>query len=131
MEAFTGETQLWSENTSYPWWNCSNRSSSVFYSTWNKKKKEDRRFEEKEKAFFDTEYHEDEDDEPIEETLTDLLFFDFECRQENGMHESNLCIVQNEAGNEWIFGGDTTQNDFCEWLFTPEHTGCTIMAHNF
>ena len=41
---------------------------------------------------------------------TDLLLFDFECRQENGTHEPNLCIVHNEAGNEWIF----------EWLFTDE-----------
>ena len=42
-----------------------------------------------------------------------------------------LCIVQNEAGDKWIFKGDTTQKDFCEWLFTPEHAGCTVMAHNF
>ena len=34
------------------------------------------------------------------------------------------------SGEEWIFEGDTTQ-DFCEWLFTPEHPGCTVMAHNF
>ena len=52
------------------------------------------------------------------------------CRQENGTHEPNLCIAQNEA-TEWIFEGDTTQKDFCEWLFTPEHAGCTVMAHNF
>ena len=34
-------------------------------------------------------------------------------------------------GEEWIFQGDTTQKDFCEWLFTDEHIGCTVMAHNF
>ena len=88
------------------------------------KKKKDR-FEE-EDDFLDGECREDD-----EEILTDLLFFDFECRQENGTHEPNLCIVQNEAGDEWIFKGDTTQKDFCEWLFTPEHAGCTVMAHNF
>ena len=59
------------------------------------------------------------------------MFFDFKCRQENGTHEPNLCIVQNEAGDEWIFQGDTTQRDFCEWLFTDDHIGCTVMAHNF
>ena len=72
-----------------------------------------------------------EDDETVEDPLTDLLFFDFECRQENRPHEPNLCIVQNEADDEWIFQGDTTQKDFCEWLFTDEHIGCTVMAHNF
>ena len=40
------------------------------------------------------------------------------------MHEPNLCIVHNEAGNEWIFQNDTTQ-------FTDEHIGCTVMAHSF
>ena len=74
---------------------------------------------------------EEECPEDTEQSLTELLFFDFECRQENGTHEPNLCIVQNEAGDEWIFEGDTTQKVFCEWLFTPEHAGCTVMAQNF
>ena len=69
--------------------------------------------------------------EDDEQTLTQLLFFDFECRQESRTHEPNLCIVQNEAGDEWIFEGDSTQKNFCEWLFTAEHAGCTTMAHNF
>ena len=60
-----------------------------------------------------------------------MLFFDFECRQENGNHEPNLCIVQNEAGDEWIFQGDNTRDEFCEWLFTTEHANCKVMAHNF
>ena len=102
------------------------------------KKRKRKRSEEEEGeesgGLFDTECREDhreDDDEPVEETLTDLLFVDFECRQENGTHEPNLCIVQNEAGEEWIFQGDTTQKDFCEWLFTDDHIGCTVMAHNF
>ena len=80
-----------------------------------KGKKRDRSEEERDDdlgGFFDTECREDnreDDDEPVEDPLTDLLFFDFECRQENGTHEPNLCIVQNEAGDEWIFQGDTTQ----------------------
>ena len=85
-------------------------------------------------AFFDTECRQGErepEDEPVEESLRELLFFDFECRQENGNHELNLCIVQNEAGDEWIFQGDNTRNEFCEWLFTTEHANCTVMAHNF
>jgi hypothetical protein len=84
------------------------------------------------------------DNEPDEEDLLDnepddvadggynqLLFFDFECRQENGNHEPNLCVIQNEAGDEWVFEGDNTRNGFCEWFFTKEHAGCTVMAHNF
>ena len=102
-----------------------------------KKRKERGRSEgedEESNGFFDTECridHHEDDDESVEETLTDLLFFDFECRQKNGTHEPNLCIVQNEAGDEWIFQGDTTQKNFCDWLFTDEHIGCTAMAHNF
>ena len=47
-------------------------------------------------AFFDTECRQGErepKDEPVEESLRELLFFDFECRQENGNYELNLCIV--------------------------------------
>ncbi len=61
----------------------------------------------------------------------ELLFFDFKCRQENGNHEPNLCIVHNEAGDEWVFQGDNTRDEFCEWLFSTEHTNCTVIAHNF
>jgi hypothetical protein len=43
-----------------------------------------------------------------------LIFFDFECRQENGNHEPNLSMIQNEAGDEWVFQGDNTRNEFCE-----------------
>ena len=60
-----------------------------------------------------------------------LLFFYFECHQENGNHEPNLCMIQNEAGDKWVFEGDNTQNEFCEWLFTKEHAGCIVLAHNF
>ena len=67
----------------------------------------------------------------MEAGYNQLLFFDFECRQENGDHEPNLCIVQNEAGDKWVFQGDNTRNEFCEWLFTNEHANCIVMAHNF
>ena len=61
----------------------------------------------------------------------ELLFFDFECKQELGPHEPNLCIVHNEAGDEWIFQGSDTTKDFCEWLLSEEHRGCIVVAHNF
>jgi hypothetical protein len=72
------------------------------------------------------------DDEAIDESgYNELLFFYFECRQEDGTHEPNLCVVQNEAGDEWVFEGDNTRNEFCEWLFTKGHQGCIVVAHNF
>ena len=62
---------------------------------------------------------------------SELLFFDFECKQETGEHEPNLCIVHNEAGDEWIFEGNDTLDNFCTWLFSKEHQGCIVVAHNF
>ena len=61
----------------------------------------------------------------------ELLFFDFECKQETGKHEPNLCIVHNEAGDEWLFQGSDTTKDFCTWLFSKKHQGCIVVAHNF
>ena len=66
-----------------------------------------------------------------ESQYNELLFFDFECKQETGKHEPNLCIVHNEAGDEWLFQGNDTTKDFCEWLLTKEHQDCIVVAHNF
>ena len=72
-----------------------------------------------------------ESDDVTENGYNRLLFFDFECRQENGNHEPNLCVVQNEAGDEWVFEGDNTWNEFCEWLFQKERVNSMVMVHNF
>ena len=61
----------------------------------------------------------------------ELLFFDFECKQETGEHEPNLCIVHNEVGGERKFEGKDTTKDFCNCLFSKEHQGCIVVAHNF
>ena len=66
-----------------------------------------------------------------ESQYAELLFFDFECTQEDGIHKPNLCIVHNEAGDEWMFQGKDTNVDFCEWLFTKENMDCIVVAHNF
>ncbi|CAB3991126.1 DNA polymerase, partial [Paramuricea clavata] len=71
------------------------------------------------------------EDDVTEGGYDQMLFFDFECRQENGNHEPNLCVIQNEAGDEWVFEGDNTRNEFCEWLFQKERANCIMMAHNF
>ena len=70
--------------------------------------------------------------EPKEEiSYNQLLFFDFECTQEYGIHEVNLCVVYDETGEAGVFRGKNAVKDFCTWLFTPEHHKCIVMAHNF
>ena len=67
--------------------------------------------------------------EPKEESsYNQLLFFDFECTQEHGIHEVNLCVVYNESGEAVVFQGKNTVKDFCTWLFTPEHHECIVIA---
>lgn len=48
-----------------------------------------------------------DEDDSYESGYNELLFFHFECGQENA------------------------RNDFCEWLFTKEHANCIVVAHNF
>ena len=71
-------------------------------------------------------------EQPKEEpSYAQLLFFDFECTQEHGIHEVNLCVVYDEEGEVKVFRGKNTVRDFCRWLFTPEHDKCIVIAHNF
>ena len=60
-----------------------------------------------------------------------MLFFDFEATQEHGTHQPNLCVVHDEEKEVALFQGKDTVNDFCKWLFTPQHKGCIVVAHNF
>ena len=70
--------------------------------------------------------------EPKEESsYNQLLFFDFECTQEHGIHEVNLCVVYDEGGEAAVFQGKNTVKDFLNWLITPQHHECIVMAHNF
>ena len=66
-----------------------------------------------------------------EPSYAQLLFFDFECNQERGIHEPNLCVVYDEEKEVATFRGKNTVRDFCEWLFTPEHDKSIVIAHNF
>ena len=70
------------------------------------------------------------EEESENEGYNKLLFFDYECTQEFGQHEPNLCVVQDEEGQEWVFRGDDTSGLFYEWLFTKEHANCIFIAHN-
>ena len=60
-----------------------------------------------------------------------LLFFDFEATQEHGIHCPNLCVVHDEEREVALFQGKDTVKDFCQWLLTPEHKDCIVVAHNF
>ena len=66
-----------------------------------------------------------------ESSYNQLLFFDFECTQEHGIHEVNLCVVYDESGEAVVFQSKNTVKDFCTWLFTPQHHECIVIAHNF
>ena len=66
-----------------------------------------------------------------EPSYAQLLFFDFESNQERGIHEVNLCVVYDEEGEVATFRGKNTVKEFCQWLFTPEHDKCIVIAHNF
>ena len=71
-------------------------------------------------------------EKPKEEpSYAQLLFFDFECTQEHGIHEVNLCVVYDEEGEVAVFRGKNAVKDFCNWLFTPEHQDSIVIAHNF
>ena len=70
--------------------------------------------------------------EPKEESsYNQLLFFDFECTQEHGIHEVNLCVVYDEEGEVAVFQGKEAVKDFCDWLITLQHQDCIVIAHNF
>ena len=66
-----------------------------------------------------------------EPSYSQLLFFDFECTQEHGIHEVNLCVVYDEEGEVAVFRGKNAVKDFCNWLLTPEHQDSIVIAHNF
>ena len=66
-----------------------------------------------------------------ESSYNHLLFFDFEATQEHGIHHPNLCVVYDEEKEVALFQGQDTVKEFCHWLFTPQHKGCIVIAHNF
>ena len=66
-----------------------------------------------------------------ESSYNHLLFFDFEATQEHGIHHPNLCVVYDEEREVALFQGEDTVKEFCQWLLTPQHKGCIVIAHNF
>ena len=77
-----------------------------------------------------------DDDVAIENDVQDrqeqnLIFFDFECTQDHGEHIPNLCVAQNESGEEFVFSGRSTKDEFCKWVFEDKNANTTFVAHNF
>ena len=66
-----------------------------------------------------------------ESSYNHLLFFDFEATQEHGIHHPNLCVVYDEEQEVALFQGQDTVKEFCQWLLTPQHKRCILIAHNF
>ena len=83
--------------------------------------------EAKHKCYMQKPKQSDDDDGGYDQ----MYFFDFECKQETGEHVPNFCVVQDEKGNEEIFKGDNTVEDFCKWVFRKDHEHCIFVAHNF
>jgi hypothetical protein len=54
------------------------------------------------------------------------IFFDYEARQESGVHIPNLIIAHDFEGNTYHFPNN---NSFCSWLISPEHNNYTAIAH--
>ena len=69
-------------------------------------------------------------DNDVEDTKN-LMFFDFECTQDDGKHVPNLCVVQNESGDEKVFSSPNTKDEFCTWVFQQENANTTFVAHIF
>ena len=77
-----------------------------------------------------------DDDVTVENDVQDrqeqnLIFFDFECTQDHGEHIPNLCVAQNESGEEFVFYGKSTKDEFCKWVFEDKNANTTFVAHNF
>ena len=66
-----------------------------------------------------------------------LIVFDFECNQETGQHIPNLVVARKynlsqpeEVHEEIHFRSDNVTEEFCKWLFTPQHKHSVVTAHN-
>ena len=75
------------------------------------------------------------------------IYFDIETAVVDGYFKPILCVAQKvchkchhlEIGDfckfkcgrkQIIFGGEETRDDFCKWLFNPQHRGYTVISHN-
>ena len=91
----------------------------------------------------------DVDTDDKEPSIPKFIMADFECVQQNVVHEPNLCVAHrvciecldeevdsvsecDQCGqHESVFWGKGSEVDFCEWLFTEDNEDTTVLFHNF
>ncbi len=59
-----------------------------------------------------------------------LMFYDFETDFSSGEHVVNFAVAQYADGTEFVFRGYGALHEFCEFLFSTEHKGFIVIAHN-
>ena len=57
---------------------------------------------------------------------TKYIFYDYECRQESGIHIPNLIVAMNFEGERFVFEDN---DSFCQWAISKQHRGYTFLAH--
>ncbi len=69
--------------------------------------------------------------------IEDMVFFDFECCQETGVHTVTHCVARVGSSTEDVLfkpssSGDISAvlSEFCGWLFSGSFKGFTVIAHN-
>ena len=55
------------------------------------------------------------------------IFYDFECTQNTGTHEVNLCVAQDFDGKEYVH---KSIEEFCKCFLNDKFKGYTFIAHN-
>ena len=68
--------------------------------------------------------------EPPKEPNEKLLFYDFETDFSSGEHVVNFAVAQYADGTEFVFKGYDSLHEFCNFVFSMEHMGYCLIAHN-
>ena len=62
-----------------------------------------------------------------------MIFFDFECTQDEGEHIPNLVVARRYVKGQFtehVFRSDHVRDAFGGWLFSRQNKNSTVMAHN-
>ena len=68
--------------------------------------------------------------EPPKEPNEKLLFYDFETDFSSGEHVVNFAVAQYADGTEFVFKGYDALHEFCNFVFSMEHLGYCLIAHD-
>ena len=59
-----------------------------------------------------------------------LLFYDYETDFSTGEHVVNYAVAQYADATEFVFKGYNVLHEFCDFVFSIEHMGYCLIAHN-